>query len=228
MIKPSKLIEQPLTFFLEKSGDPWAMKDRESRYLFINDAALYYYGIPKNFDYFGCLDSELPHPGAELAEEFQKNDKIIIEKEKTIIEIETHTYGKNQTLQPHLCKKSPFYDTQGQCTGILCQGLNIKISHIYSGCFEKNNSLTTNSINYLFTKRDLDIIFWVQQRLASKEIARKLNLSPRTIENKLQLIYEKANVHSRSQFIKYCKSVGLDGHIPESLLNKGVITINTY
>lgn len=106
-IKPGKLIGQQLAFFLEKSGDPWSIKDREYRYLFINDAALYYYGIPKNFDYFGCLDSELPHPGAELAEEFQKNDKIIIEKEKTVIEIDDpRLWPKPNIAAPSLQKIS--------------------------------------------------------------------------------------------------------------------------
>ncbi|ASV34478.1 PAS domain-containing protein [Candidatus Hamiltonella defensa] len=227
MKKKDNAIEQQLFLFLEKSNDPWSIKDRDSRYLFINKAALQYYGIPLGFNYLGCLDNELPHPGSELAEEFKKNDKIIIEEEKTIIEIETHIYGKDKRLQPHFCKKSPFYDKKKQCVGVICQGLDVQNLHIYDSFFENAPKLlSTNPPISLFTKRELDVIFFAQQRLSCKEIARQLNIAPRTIEHLLNIIYQKADVHSVNQFAEYCKSMGLNKHIPENLLRKGVIVFN--
>jgi len=46
--------------------------------------------------------------------------------------------------------------------------------------------------NDLFSKRELEVIFWVQQRLTSKEIAIRLDISRQTVEGHLKSIYRKA------------------------------------
>ncbi|MEN3262663.1 PAS domain-containing protein [Sodalis endosymbiont of Spalangia cameroni] len=222
------LIDQSLISFLENSRTQWSIKDHESQYLFINKSALRYYGIPLNFDYQGCRDEELPHPGAELASEFQKNDKIILNKEKPITEIETHIYGKMKKLQPHICEKHPFYDKNKKLIGVICQGRNIENPFIYYNLIENTHgSLTTNPPTDMFTKRELEIIFLSLQRLSSKEVAKIINISHRTVENNLQCIYNKVGINSVRELREYCTSIGITKYIPELFLNKGVDTINS-
>lgn len=47
----------------------------------------------------------------------------------------------------------------------------------------------------IFLKRELEIIFLLQQRFGSKEIAKYLNLLPITVNYKLQVIYQKMGVN---------------------------------
>ncbi len=49
------------------------------------------------------------------------------------------------------------------------------------------------------------MLFFVLQNMSSKLIDFHLGLSHRTVENKLQVMYEKAGTHSLSQFNDYCR-----------------------
>nr|CBA72761.1 LuxR family transcriptional regulatory protein [Arsenophonus nasoniae] len=80
--------------------------------------------------------------------------------------------------------------------------------------------------NDIFSKRELEVIFWAQQRLTAKEIAKRLGISHQTVEGHLKLIYKKADVHSILQLIEYCKHVGLDRYIPMDFIRKGVQIID--
>ncbi|WP_041867195.1 response regulator transcription factor [Sodalis glossinidius] len=68
----------------------------------------------------------------------------------------------------------------------------------------------------------MEIIFWARQKLAAKDIARRLNISYRTIKNRLRTIYQKIGVHSLSELIDYCYAAGLDSYIPSNFIRKGV------
>lgn len=87
------------------------------------------------------------------------------------------------------------------------------------------NILKTYQESCFFSKRELEIIFLLQQRLGSKEIAKYLNLSPITVNHKLQVIYQKTGVNSARQLIEYCKAYSLDNFIPERFLTPGVLFI---
>ncbi|HGJ5884667.1 helix-turn-helix transcriptional regulator [Arsenophonus sp.] len=76
--------------------------------------------------------------------------------------------------------------------------------------------------NDTFTKRELEVIFWAQQRLTAKEIAKRLEICPSTIDSHIKSIYRKADVNSNAQLIEYCKHKGLDTYIPANFIRKGV------
>lgn len=109
----------------------------------------------------------------------------------------------------------PFYDDKNKIIGVIddVQLIDSPTLLFYVHRFNKK-MVQFDAPNDIFTKRELDIIFWAQQRLSSKEIAEQLKISPRTISNILQSIYKKAGVHSIIQLIEYCKHTGLDTYIP--------------
>ncbi|MFS1538043.1 MAG: helix-turn-helix transcriptional regulator [Candidatus Phlomobacter fragariae] len=83
----------------------------------------------------------------------------------------------------------------------------------------KPYSVTTEKPNKLFTDREWPILFFVMQHLSSKEIARRLNISRLTVDNKLQIIYQKTGMHSAFQLRALGKSQGFDRYIPANLLS---------
>lgn len=74
----------------------------------------------------------------------------------------------------------------------------------------------------IFTERELEIIFYAIQKISAKEIAAKLNISHRTIENRLFTIYNKIEVNSINGLIKYCHNVWLNNYVPKKLIREGV------
>ncbi len=92
-------------------------------------------------------------------------------------------------------------------------------------------SVTTEKPNERFTAKEWEVLFLSLHRLSSKEIARRLNIGTRTTDNHLNIIYEKADVHSACQLRDFAKSKGFERYIPSELLSsdKTVIKVsNNY
>jgi len=51
------------------------------------------------------------------------------------------------------------------------------------------------------SKRESEVLSWLQQGMSNKEIALALEVSPRTIQKHLQRIYQHLDVHTRSEAI---------------------------
>nr|WP_242490209.1 ECF-type sigma factor [Sodalis glossinidius] len=55
--------------------------------------------------------------------------------------------------------------------------------------------------------------------LTSKETGRRLGISDRTVENRLQVIFDKSGTHCNRELAMYCRENGTDRYIPPSLLS---------
>ncbi|HGJ5854652.1 helix-turn-helix transcriptional regulator [Arsenophonus nasoniae] len=82
-------------------------------------------------------------------------------------------------------------------------------------------AVTTEKPNKLFTDKEWQVLFFTMYRLSSKEIARRLNISRITVENKLQIIYQKVDVHSACQLRQFCREKRINHYIPPQLLPAG-------
>jgi DNA-binding CsgD family transcriptional regulator len=232
MVTPENTIKQyvsstnSLISFIEKSSSHWHIKDNDSRYIYMNDSLLQALKIPKQFDIEGTLDKELPVDICqELWPQFIETDKKSIEENKTISAIEIHYYGKGNINNPvpRFVEKSPLYDDENKIIGTVCYGKIIEIPTLLHYMNRLNRkTIQFDAPNDLFTKRELEVIFWAQQRLTSKEIAQRLDISHQTVAGHLKVIYKKADIHSIFQLIEYCKYTGLDRYIPVNFIRKGV------
>jgi len=211
---------------MENSKGIWHIKDNESRYIYMNKSVLANLNLPDKFACEGKLDKEIPaKPCEELWEEFVAYDKRVIDGNKTISSIVIHYYGKGNTDNPTpiSAEKTPLYDEKGKVIGVVDHHRIIDAPTLLFYMNRLNRKMVQfDAPNDIFTKGELDVIFWAQQRLSAKEIAKRLNLSPRTVENKLQFIYGKADVHSIIQLVEYCKNTGLDSYIPSDFIRKGI------
>lgn len=222
--KKTTLISPQLLFLWDSSVEPWGVKDIDSYYLYANQA--YYDLLNINSDTFsiiGCLDNELPSPIADFASHFQQHDRQTIEKKDRLCSIEIHPYGRDQIMQPYYFDKYPLYDQENtECIGTIfharpVENLSLQKKILFNS---EPGYFLFYSPDPIFTARELDIIFCLLQRMSSKLIARFLSLTPKTVENKIQIIYEKANVHSSYAFIQYCREKNLDRYLPQKILKQ--------
>lgn len=210
--------------FFEQLDEPWGIKDGESRHVYMNSAALHYTSTPSKFDFAGRKDDEFPVAWSEMAQALQEHDRIAENSQRSATVIETHYWYGEQTLKPFLSSKFPIYDAQRQCLGTVWNAREvILVSPLLLINNKRPSVLHTEQSQTLFTKKELELVFFLQQKFSAKEIAQILQISYRTVENRVFSIYQKAGVHSLSQFIEFCKNAGLDNYIPHNFLHKGVV-----
>jgi DNA-binding CsgD family transcriptional regulator len=89
-------------------------------------------------------------------------------------------------------------------------------------------AVTTEKPSKLFTDREWQILFFTMHRLSSKEIARRLNISRITVDNKLQIIYQKVDVHFACQLRAFCREKGINRYIPPRLLSSDRQRISSH
>lgn len=76
-----------------------------------------------------------------------------------------------------------------------------------------------------FSKREWDVLFLLLQELSVNDIATKLGLSPKTIRNHKQNIYEKARVCSFHELKKYCMDRSYEYYYPREYLSKSYVVL---
>jgi DNA-binding CsgD family transcriptional regulator len=103
-------------------------------------------------------------------------------------------------------------ETDGKL-GFLAETIPIAIRH-------RDHHKTKTISADLFTPRESDVLHFVAQGLANKEIAARLDLSESTVKGTLQQLFARTNVRTRTQLVK----VALD-HYQDALTNPPVATI---
>lgn len=210
--------------FMAKSRDHWSVKDLDCNYLYVNEPAIDYYNFEDLASVEGRSDKEIPaRQCQELWPEFIDHDQRVMKENRSLSSITIHYFGKDNQhdLIPTLCKKSPLLDDE-QVVGVIAHAIQLDAPALLYYMNRLNRQvLTFDAPDKTFSAKELEIAFWAQQRLSSKAIAKRLNLSHRTVENRLCVMYQKAGVNSLSQFIDYCKMQGLDNYIPANFIRKG-------
>ncbi|XBS69216.1 helix-turn-helix transcriptional regulator [Acerihabitans sp. KWT182] len=206
--------------YMGNCNEFWYIKDHEHRFIYMNEYAKYYSGLPKRFDPEGKLDSECPAPWSEIEDIIQANDKNVMDTRKMIPTLMTFLYGgREKLIQPFMADVTPLI-VEGKSIGVVGRAKKLEIYSMYH--FENNklpDSLCFGNPTDLFTDREFDVVFFAMQSLSTKAIAKRLDISPDSVKKYLQSIYEKTGVSARSQLIEYCRSKGYDKFAPNKFIN---------
>ncbi|WP_210461805.1 helix-turn-helix transcriptional regulator [Pantoea ananatis] len=203
--------------------EPWGIKDIHSRHIYMNDAARKYTHIPPKFDIEGKLDSECPASWSEMAEEFTQHDRLTEIANERVAVIETDFWYGMDELHPYVSEKMPLRDQNHKCIGTLWNAKKIKvICPMVCIGDKKPGVLQTSSELDMFTKPEMDLIFFLLKRLSRKEIGKILGAAMPTVRNRIGEIYNKADVHNQIQFEEFCRHHNLENYLPHTLLNRGV------
>jgi DNA-binding CsgD family transcriptional regulator len=217
------LTKIPIISMMEHSTIPWAIKTNDSRFVYINESCMDFFNIPAGFDFEGRLDEEFPTKWSEQAPEYKAHDRKAESSKEGAEIITTSYFGRDSILEPWYCPKFPIYNHDGEVIGSIFYG---KKFNFLSVCDFFNNLkpsiITLTPPDNIFTEKELDVIFYATQKLTSKEIAGRLCLSARTVENRLGVIYSKIGVNSSQGLIEYCQNSGLSSYVPKKILRQGV------
>ncbi|MDX7987917.1 helix-turn-helix transcriptional regulator [Xenorhabdus sp. 12] len=219
----NKLIISPqIINTLAASNDPWGIKAKDSCFIYGNEALSTIKGFSKSFDFEGYYDDELPWNGAEFAKEYIYHDQKVMKEERAYVSLETHIWGEDKILSSYFCEKTPIYQNNGDCIGIiyhLWKAQDYSLTRLYHGKLPA--SIMFQPPTNLFTQKEWNIIFLSLHKYSSKQIGKILNISYRTVENYTAQIYKKIGVSSAQQLEEYCRLNNFDLYVPEQFLRRG-------
>lgn len=117
--KNNEIYFKGLIAMMEHLSEPWGIKDRQSRHIYMNKAAYLYTNTPLDFDIEGKLDNEFPAHWAEFSPEFIEHDKRTEESQDRVTVIETHYWYGKDFLMPFISEKLPIYNDKKELIGVM-------------------------------------------------------------------------------------------------------------
>ncbi|CNG17595.1 helix-turn-helix transcriptional regulator [Yersinia enterocolitica] len=208
---------QLLIRFWENSSEPWGVKDNQSRYVYANNRLHRLLALPDKFNMEGRTDGELPTPIAEFELEFQEHDCKVKLLQDRITSVEIHAWDGRSYYQPYFVDKYPLMDENGISQGVICHGRPVEdiiLTHLNK--IKVPTSLILTPPSDLFSKIDWEVLFYILHSFSSMEVAIKLHLSSRTIDNITQKIYKKIGISGRQQLVDYCYENKINNYVPQS------------
>ena len=165
--------------FLKKTPISYFIKDQDGKYVFVNQITIQTTGFENESALIGSTDFDLPW--REQALQIYNNDQKIIQCAQADTYIE---FGEleDKSINYYLSYKLP-YCNHRKVIGV--QGYSILIEN-------KKNQLS---------KMQVECLYYFVLGMTSKEIARKLSLSSRTVEHYIENIKIKLNCSSRSELV---------------------------
>lgn len=184
-------------------------KDIQGKYLYINNYHAKQLGFRQCDDIIGLTDRDLNCLPKEQAINLQINDKKIIASGNRNTFIEPVTLVNND--KPILVsQKLPLYSREKKIIGIMGASFAINSEMLNSKFFHKKlgNLISTSLVaNCKLSKRQYDCLYLLLKGFATKQIAQRLNLSPRTIEHYINIIKQKFNCSTRQDIIEKINSL---------------------
>ncbi len=203
--------------FWEHSSEPWGARDNQSRFIYANPSYHKLLALPDKYSLEGRLDGEVPSPTSEFQDAWQEHDRKVELLQDRITNIEIHAWSGRNYFQPYFSEKYPLIDKNGVSQGVIFHGK--PVNEIILTCLNKikiPTSLIFTPPSDLFTKREWEVLFYILHSYSSKDIARKIHLSPRTVSNIIQGIYRKVGVSNKQQMVDYCYENKINNYVPQS------------
>ncbi|MDN0119411.1 LuxR C-terminal-related transcriptional regulator [Yersinia frederiksenii] len=203
--------------FWEHSSEPWGIKDNQSKFIYANNRFNKLLDLPDKYNVEGRSDGELPTPISEFEVEFQEHDRKVELLQDRITSVEIHEWDGFSYFKPNFCDKYPLIDENGISQGVIFHVRPVEdiiLTHLNK--IKIPTSLIFSPPSDLFTKREWEVLFYILHAFSSGEIAKKLHLSSRTINNVIQSIYKKSDVTNKQQVIEYCYKKKNHNYVPQS------------
>lgn len=159
-------------------------KNIDSEFIGCNQAFLNVCGYKTIYSLRGKSDFDMPWCDSHTEKYRMDDNEVLLGKPKlNYVETQIQANGKMVTV---LVNKTPRYDSKGKIIGLIC-GFNT----VFSNCLVE--SLPTQQYKCLI---------YTIQGLSAKQIAKKLQLTSRTVEFYLGLIKKKLGARNKFELLK--------------------------
>ncbi len=223
------------TFFLDQLPGLYGVKDLNSNYVVTNQLNAKTCGFKKPENMCGVTDYELKCGAVLMAEYFQHQDKVAIDKGEMVSLEYLNCKGGEKLF---LSEKKPFLTHKKEIVGSCFHLTELTHYHLIDIArfliktdiqyHQKNNGQFTYALNstdwdVFFTKRQAECLFFLLRGKSAKVIAKILNLSHRTIEDYIEKIKMQLGCQTKSELFEKAYLKGYMSILPKSLMDSKLI-----
>ncbi|MBA2653004.1 MAG: response regulator transcription factor [Tatlockia sp.] len=162
---------------------PIFIKNKDSLYLWANDffiqKSLGYTSLPGIYN-----QSDHNLSWANFADSLIENDRLVLQT-KQDLSVRERVIRHDGTYVTAISKKCPVLDEQHKVIGVIGFSLGLPETSVLSA----------------LSKREYAVLILLSQGFTDKEIAKKLLISPRTVETHIIHAKHKMNVRTRAELI---------------------------
>lgn len=179
------------------------VKDKESRYLCVNQAYMTLNGIKDEKEILGKLDESRPGLYPEFCELLRQQDLKVMQTRKETLILDIYPYNEHE-WRIFLTKKTPLYSPDSnEVIGTIGSLTDLSKFHLVPTLLNKMMGLPPiiQKIDNTLSQRQKEILMQMMGGRTAKEIAKNLDLSHRTIDvhiNNLKLLF---NCQRKSEII---------------------------
>ncbi len=179
-------------------------EDKEGKIIGCNDTQAKSVGYEKGSDIFGCTNYDLYW--RDFAPMLRQHNLSVMYHEKANVFIEpgfTRLGEESLVLSYKTPVKSKYNQ---QVIGIMGVCFWMKKKELFDKLFSDNSPqhVIIDEDGNKLTHRQIQCLYYLSQGLTDKEIAKKLTLSPKTIEHYILILREKFNARNRIDLaVKY-------------------------
>ncbi|WP_339056722.1 helix-turn-helix transcriptional regulator [Candidatus Regiella endosymbiont of Tuberolachnus salignus] len=214
---PEITIPNELKLILDQVPEPWGIKNLESRFVYANPALIRLNSLKSSSDMVGKIDHEVESTLAELgAESFKEQDRKVFKTKKDLVTLELYPKAVDY---PYVVRKYPYFNDKQECIGVVGYVKTLEVCSLDS--YVKGSmpgSLLLRNPDGFFDEKECEVIFFRLQGMKCSAIGERLNLSRRTIENRLQLLYTKAGVKNSDEFKCFCEEKNYHRYLPKKFI----------
>lgn len=208
--------------------------DTDSKFIYSNHYTANMFGYSTTDAMQGIDAFQMRCPASESAAEFISQDKIVIHEGKELSILDIHTYANNQP-KILLTKKKPLIQ-DGEVRGVICYCTELQSNALTQVCaaitqadkkyYVSNKSVERSYLvgetktECLLTQREREVVFYMLRGQTVKQIAKSMNISPRTVETYKENIKLKWTCTLTSEIIDKAISSGYLTYLPNDLLSK--------
>ncbi|MBP2170786.1 DNA-binding CsgD family transcriptional regulator [Erwinia toletana] len=204
----------------DRMSEPYSVVNCESRYIYANLALARLVGFNTPDGLIGKLYSEVQarifDNEKSLNAWWEQDKQVINNPEKSLKMLEIHPEA---AISPFTVEKIPLFE-DNKVVGLIHHNRYVEVlkpNDFIRG--RKPGSLLLTIPDNDFNEKECEIIFLKLQGITCRQMANMLNRSRRTIENRLQSIYDKMGVSNYEDFTHYCEGKNLDRYLPRRYLD---------
>lgn len=222
---PEIIIPHMMRRMLDSHREPYFIKNLDSRTVYANLAMAKLVGLRSPDSIIGRFDHEVQaklYDNEESIKLWRSQDTGVSDSLKPLTMLEIH---RGAVEHPFINKKIPLYNEENECVGVACYIRNLEVFTLNDLLKNRSpGSLILNKPGDFFTEKECDVIFLKLQGLTSKEVGKVLNLSPKTVDNRLNILYTKAGVSHFDDFHEFCRKHKYDCYLPARFFSSKVLS----
>ncbi|WP_045416355.1 helix-turn-helix transcriptional regulator [Vibrio campbellii] len=224
---PVNTIEQSL---LRQLPGCWGCKDKDSVFRYVNQEYAELIGYDSPEACIGKTDFEMASPTIECAQDFQEQDKHVIETGESLKILDIHPYPDGH-WRAHIFTKTPWRDEDGNIIGTIFYGRELTDTAVievgYWVCRAIGGAPNQQSIFRFsnlkpepekLTCREQETLFLLLYGKKPQFISQVMRISTKTVEGHVARLRTKFEANSKNELIDKAMEAGYGSIVPKTLL----------